>query len=109
MLVITLALTAVVYGQFELAKDRSVSQMRENVDQTAVQTADQIDAQIRRQKDYVGFYASRPRASEFNESGEFLRGFLTNPYVFGGQVVSANGTVVAFEGDVRSGMRGEII
>ncbi len=109
MLVITLALTAVVYGQFELAKDRSVSQMRENVDQTAVQTADQIDAQIRRQKDYIGFYASRPRASDFDRSDEFLRGLLTNPYVFGGQVVSANGTVVAFEGDVRSGMRRETI
>ncbi|WP_162224134.1 sensor histidine kinase [Halorussus salinus] len=109
MLVVTLALTAVVYGQVELAKDRSVSRMQESVDQTAVQTAEQIDAQIRRQKDYVGFYASRPQASNFSRSDEFLREFLTNPYMFAGQVVSANGTVVAFEGDVTSGVRRETV
>ncbi|UPV99038.1 sensor histidine kinase [Halorussus gelatinilyticus] len=109
MLVVTLVLSGVVYGQLELAKDRSVAQMRENVDQTAIRTAEQIDAQIRQQKDYVGFHASRPRASNFSRSEEFLRGFLTNPYVFAGQVVAANGTVVAFEGDVAPEVRRETV
>ncbi len=109
MVVVTLVLSGVVYGQLELAKDRSVSQMQENVDQTAGQTAEQIDAQIRQEKNYVGFYASRPVASNFSRTDRFLEQFLTNPHVFAGQVVAANGTVVGFRGDVTDEVRHETI
>ncbi len=109
MVVVTLVLSGVVYGQLELAKSRSVSQIQENVDQTAGQTAEQIDAQIRQEKNYVGFYASRPAASNFSRSGQFLEQFLTNPHVFAGQVVAANGTVVGFRGDVTDEIRRETV
>jgi signal transduction histidine kinase len=103
--VVTLVLSGVVYGQLELAKDRSVSGLEENVDQTAARTAEQIDAQIRQEKNYVGFYASRPAASNFDESGDFLERLLTNPHFFAGQIVASNGTVVDFRGDVSPEMR----
>ncbi|WP_276300259.1 sensor histidine kinase [Halorussus lipolyticus] len=109
MVVVTLVLSGVVYGQLELAKDRSISGMQENVDQTAAQTAEQIDAQIRQEKNYVGFYASRPAASDFNRSGEFLDRLLTNPHLFAAQVVAANGTVVDFRGDISPEVRDETI
>ena len=109
MVVVTLVLSGVVYGQLELTKQRSISGMEENVDQTAVQTAEQIDAQIRQEKNYVGFYASRPAASNFSRSGDFLGRLLTNPHLFAGQIVAANGTVVDFRGDVSSEVRRETV
>jgi len=109
MIVVTLVLSGVVYGQLELAKDRSISSMEQNVDQTATQTAEQIDAEIRQEKNYVGFYASRPEASNFSQSSEFLDRFLTNPHLFAGQVVAANGTVIDFRGDIAPEVRRETI
>ncbi len=109
MVVVTLVLSGVVYGQLELAKDRSISSMEQNVDQTATQTAEQIDAEIRQEKNYVGFYASRPEASNFSQSSEFLDRFLTNPHLFAGQVVAANGTVIDFRGDIAPEVRRETI
>ncbi|WP_135830054.1 sensor histidine kinase [Halorussus halobius] len=105
MLVVTLALGGVVYGQLELAKDRAMSQVEENVDQTAVQTADQIDAQIRQETDYVEFYGSQPAASNFNRSDQFLEQILTNPRILAAHIVASNGTVVAFRGDVTPEVR----
>ncbi|WP_115862414.1 sensor histidine kinase [Halorussus litoreus] len=109
MLVVTLVLGGVVYGQLELAKDRSVERMQENVDQTAARTAEQIDAQIGHEKNYVGFYASRPDASNFSRSDEFLRRFLSNPHVHAGKVIASNGTVVAFRGNVTKEARRDTI
>ena len=109
MLVVTLALGGVVYGQLELAKDSAMSQVEENVDQTAVQTADQLDAQIRQEKEYVEFYASRPAAGNFTRSTEFLQRLLTNPRVLAAHVVASNGTVVAYRGDVTPSVRRETV
>ncbi len=109
LLVLTLVLGGVVYGQLELAKDRSVARTQENVDQTAALTAEQIDAQIRQEKNYVGFFASQPAASNFSNSEAFLERFLANPHVFAGQIIAANGTVVDFRGDVTSEVRQEAI
>jgi signal transduction histidine kinase len=100
MLVVTLVLSGVVYGQLEMAKDRSVSRMQEDVDQTAAETAEQIHAEIQQEKNYVGFYASQPEANDFNQTGQYLRQFLSRPDVFAAQVIAANGTVLDFRGDV---------
>ena len=109
MLVVTLVLSGVVYGQLEMAKDRSVSRMQEDVDQTAAETAERIDTEIQQEKNYVGFYASQPEASNFNDTGVYLRTFLSQPNVFAAQVVAANGTVVDFRGDIAPEVREETI
>jgi signal transduction histidine kinase len=109
MLVVTLVLSGVVYGQLEMAKDRSVSRMQEDVDQTAVETAKRIDTEIQQEKNYVGFYASQPDASNFDDTEEYLRTFLSQPNVFAAQVIAANGTVLDFRGDVSPEVREETI
>jgi signal transduction histidine kinase len=109
VLVVTLVLSGVVYGQLELVKERAVDRVEGNVAETAERTADQIDVQVRRSQDYVGYYASRPRAAEFGKSGAFLDEFLTNPRFYAAQVVAANGTVVDFRGDATESVRRDTV
>jgi signal transduction histidine kinase len=107
LLVITLVLSGVVLGQLEVTKQAAVERVEGNVEETAALTADQIDEEITRQRDYVGYFASRPGASNYSNAHAFLEEFLSNPRFYAVQTIDRNGTVVAFQGDIIESVRTE--
>ncbi|NHN61606.1 MULTISPECIES: ATP-binding protein [Halorussus] len=109
LVAITLVLGASVYVTLESYQRDAVAETRASVDETARLVADQIDASVRDTRDDVGKVASRPRAREFDESGRFLDAFLANSPFYAAQVVAANGTVVAFRGDVSAEQRRSVV
>ena len=109
LLVATLVLSGGVYGGFELYERQVVSQTQAEVDETADLTAEQLDTVVRERKDFVGFVASRPRASEFEDSDAFLAEVVDNSRYFAGQIVDEEGTIVAFHGDVSGAVQEEAI
>ncbi len=109
LLVATAVLTASVYGGLELYKDQLVRQTQAEVDETAALTAEQIDTVVRDRKDFVGFAASRPAAARFDRGEAYLASLVGNSRFFAGQLVAADGTIVAFHGDVTGSIREEAI
>ncbi|MDX1746785.1 MAG: cache domain-containing protein, partial [Halobacteriales archaeon] len=109
LVVVAIVLSAGVYGGLELYKDRLVGQAQGEVNETATLTADQIDTSVEQHKDFIGFAASRPEASRFNESDEYLRDLVDNTRFFAAQIIDANGTVVDFNGDITQDIRQETI
>jgi len=107
LLVVTLLLSGVVYGQLEYTKQQSVDQVQTGVNETAALTAEQIDEEIKRQRDYVGYSASRPAASNFSNAHAFLEDFLSNPRFYAVQTIDETGTVRAFQGDILDSVRNE--
>lgn len=109
LLLIAALLSAGVYGGLELYKQRLVGDAQQEVDETAVRAADQIEANLAERKDYVGFVASRPTAANFNESDRFLQEFVDNSRFFAAQVIANNGTIIHFHGDITQDIRQESI
>ena len=109
LLATTLVLSAGLYGGLELYKDELVRQTQAEVDETAELTAGQLDTVVRERKDFVGFVASRPEASNFDDGGAYLAEVVDNSRFFAGQLVAADGTIVAFHGDVTGAIQDEAI
>lgn len=109
LLVLTLILSTGVYGGLELYKQRLVGDANQEVNETAELTANQIDAQIREKKDFIGFVASQPRAARFERSNEFLRELLDNSRFFAAQIINPDGTIEDFNGDITQDIRLEAI
>jgi signal transduction histidine kinase len=111
--VVFVAVTLVVSGSvvvgLEVYRQDAVEESRANVDETAALVADQIDASIRDRRDHVGLVASRPRARQFDRSGPFLESFLDSSRFYAAQITAANGTVVAFRGDVTAAHRRTVL
>lgn len=107
LLIITLVLSGVVYGQLEFTKQQAVDRVETGVNETAQLTAEQIDEEIKRQQDYVGYFASRPGASNYSNALAFLEEFLSNPRFYAVQTIDENGTVIAFQGDIVESVREE--
>jgi signal transduction histidine kinase len=109
LVAITLVLSGSVYAALESYKRDAVEEERARVNETATIVADQIDASIRDRRDYVGLLASRSRARNFDQSGQFLDALIANSRFYAAQVVAANGTVVGFRGDITSESRQSVI
>ena len=107
LLIIALVLSGVVYGQLEVTKQSAVEQVESSVNETATLTAAQIDEEISRQCDYVGYHASRAGASNVSDVRSFMNEFLSNPRFYAVQMIDANGTVLAFHGDIVKDVRRE--
>ncbi len=107
LILFTLVLSGVVYGQLEYTKQQSIDRVEASVNETAELTAEQINEEIKRQKDYVGYFASRPAASNFSTAFSFLEEFLSNPRFYAVQTIAENGTVIAFQGDIVESVRQE--
>jgi signal transduction histidine kinase len=108
-LAVTVVLSGSVVVALEVYKREAVEGSRANVEETATLAAEQIDAAVRDRRDYVGLVASRPLAREFDRSGGFLDSFLANSRFYAAQVVAANGTVLAFRGDVTAAQRRAVV
>jgi signal transduction histidine kinase len=107
--VVTLVLSGSVFAAVDLYRQDAIEESRVNVDETATLTAKQIDASIRERQDYLGLVASRPGARQFEQSGPFLDALLSNSRFYAAQIVAANGTVVAFRGDVTARQRRAVL
>ena len=100
LVVITLVLGGIVYGSFEFTKQNAIDRGQQNVDETAATVADQIETDLEERRDRVGFVASQPTASNFEETARTIDPFLENSRFYAAQILWANGTVVDSRGDL---------
>jgi signal transduction histidine kinase len=109
ILVITLLLSGATVAGLEFYKQQAVDSVGENVDETARLAAEQISESVRERRDYVGYIASRPDASNFEQANPFLDSFLANSRFYAARIVDENGTVVAYRGRIDESVRQRII
>jgi signal transduction histidine kinase len=102
---VTLVLSTVTYGGLELYKQETLERNQESVDESARLAADQIADEIRERRDYIGYVASQPETAEFSKGDETIDGVVNNSRFFAAQIVAANGTVVAFGGQIDESVR----
>jgi len=100
LIVITLVVGGVVYGSFEFTKQNAIDRGQQNVNETALTVADQIETDLDERRDRVGFVASQPTASNFDETARTIDPFLENSRFYAAQILWANGTVVDSRGDL---------
>jgi len=100
LIVITLVLGGIVYGSFEFTKQNAIDRGQQNVDETTETVADQIETDLEERRDRVGFVASQPGASEFDNTAQTIDPFLENSRFYAAQILWANGTVVDSRGDL---------
>lgn len=109
LVAITLVVGGIVYGSFEFSKQNAIDRGQDTVDETAATVADQIETDLTERRDRVGFVASQPTASNFEETARTIDPFLENSRFYSAQILSANGTVVDFRGDVSAAVRNETV
>lgn len=109
LVVIALLLSGAIYGGLEFYKGEALERNRVAVDETSELAAEQIEATLVERMDYVGFVASQPAAARFERSGPYLDGTLSSTRFVAGQIVAANGTVVAFRGAIDQTVRQETV
>lgn len=105
LVVLALVLGTSLYGGLELYKEQATEREHDRAEETAAVVAAQIDATVEERRDFVGFAASRPDASSFDRADRFARGFVNDSRFYAAQVVAANGTVVAFGGQINETVR----
>jgi hypothetical protein len=106
-IVVTLALSSLTYGGLELYKQETLQRNQAGVDESASLAADRIATRVRDRRDYIGYVASQPATADVSSAGVAIGGVDNSRRFFGGQVVAANGTVVAFGGQVDETVRRE--
>ena len=109
LIALSLVLCAGIAGGLVSYQQRAIADERADVNQTARVAAAQIDAAVVEKRDFVGLAASRPDARAFDTVGSYLLEVVRNSRFFAAQVVDANGTVVAFRGDVTEDVRRETL
>ncbi|AUV81633.1 histidine kinase [Salinigranum rubrum] len=109
LIVVTLVLSSLTYGGLELYKQETLQRNQASVDESAALAADQIATRVRERRDYIGYVASQPATANVSKSGTTIGGVVNNSRFFAAQVVAANGTVVAFGGQIDESVRRETI
>lgn len=109
LLLITVVLSTATYGGLEFYKQQQISVTQQSVNETAELTSTQIEEEIRRTKDDVGAIASRPEARDFDRSAQVADDFLANSRFFAVQIIAANGTAIAFRGDITEAARERVV
>lgn len=109
LMLVTLVLSSLTYGGLELYKQETLQRNQASVDESAALAADQIATRVRERRDYIGYVASQPATANFSNSGTTIGGVVNNSRFFAAQVVAANGTVVAFGGQIDESVRRETI
>jgi signal transduction histidine kinase len=105
LVVVAAMLGASLYGGLELYKGQVTEREHDRAAETATVVAAQIDATVQEKRDFVGFAASRPEAASFSDADHFARDLVNDSRFYAIQVIAANGTVVAFNGDVTAESR----
>ncbi|WP_318569685.1 sensor histidine kinase [Salinigranum marinum] len=102
---VTVVLSSVTYGGLELYKQETLERNQESVDESARLAADQIASKVRERRDYIGYVASQPATANFSKAEATVGGVVNNSRFFAAQIVAANGTVVAFGGQINETVR----
>lgn len=102
---VTVVLSSVTYGGLELYKQETLERNQESVDESARLAADQIASKVRERRDYIGYVASQPTTANFSQADATVGGVVNNSRFFAAQIVAANGTVVAFGGQINETVR----
>jgi len=102
-------LSGVVVAGLEVFKGRTASQVHEEVNQSAAQTAGQVDAVVQERVNTVNVYASRPRIARLDRPGPYLDQFVDTTRFYAAQVVAPNGTVIAYRGQIDREQRERIV
>ena len=102
---VMLLLSTATYGGLEFYKQETLERNQESVDESAQLAADQIAGRIQERRDYIGYVASQPTTADFSTSADTIGGVVNNSRFFAAQIVTANGTVVAFEGQIDETVR----
>jgi signal transduction histidine kinase len=102
---VTVLLGSATYGGLELYKEETLERNQASVDDSARLAAGQIAGTVRERRDYIGYVASQPGTADFSRSDETIGGVVNNSRFFAAQVVAANGTVVAFGGQIDETVR----
>jgi signal transduction histidine kinase len=105
LLAITLLLSGATVAGLEFYKQQAVTSVGDNVDDTAELVAEQISESVRERRDYVGYIASRPDASDFDRTGVFLDSFLANSRFYAAQTIHRNGTLIDYRGRISDQVR----
>jgi signal transduction histidine kinase len=105
LLVIMAVLGGVVLGSTELFKQRTIDQEQSELNGTTAITADQIASRIDGQQRDLRNLAARPQISTRSTVRETLQTFVNNSNFFATQIISTNGTIQYFEGELTPDQR----
>jgi signal transduction histidine kinase len=100
LLLITVVLSGATYGGLEYFKQQQRADVQADIDRAGGLAAGGIDTNVERQKDLVGYVASRASADDLNDPDAFATDFLernAQSTIFAVQIIDVNGTVTAFE------------
>jgi len=107
VVIAAVVLAGVVLVGLELFKQQTVDRVQSDVNETANQTADQIDAVVEERVNTVRFYASRPQASRISssDSDSYLNLFVNSTRFYAAQYIDSNGTIIDYRGQVTARSR----
>ncbi|SFR45932.1 Signal transduction histidine kinase [Halogeometricum rufum] len=105
LIAVTILLSSATYGGLELYKQEELARSEDAVDESAALAAAQIEATLDERADYVGYVASKPGVTDFSNAGVVIDGVVDNSRFFAAQVIRANGTVAAFDGQIDEEVR----
>lgn len=109
LLATMLVLGGVLYGSTEQFKQQLIDQERQEVVRTANLTAGQVDRAIRDRVEYVRWFAGRPPMTDLAAADRNLAAFVRGSNFYAAQLVSPNGTVIAFEGEINETQADEVV
>ncbi len=109
LLVVMLVLATVILGSAELVKRQTIDQEQTELNETARLAAEQVNAAVQEQVEFVSWYAATPEVRNFSSAGVTLDRLVDNSEYFAMQVIDKDGTVVDFQGDIDESVRNETI
>ncbi|MDS0298618.1 ATP-binding protein [Halogeometricum sp. S1BR25-6] len=105
LVAVTLILSGATYGGVELYKHEELQRSESAVEESASLGAAQIASSLDERADYIGYVASQPEVSNFSNNAAVIDGIVDNSRFSAVQVVGANGTVLAFDGQIDETVR----
>jgi signal transduction histidine kinase len=109
VVIATVVLAGFVLVGLELFKEQTENRVQSRVNESANRTAQQINAEVIQQTNELRYYATRPGASDFENSDGYLDLIVNSTNYYAVQLIAPNGTVVNFRGQIREETRQEVI
>ncbi|ELZ26165.1 integral membrane sensor signal transduction histidine kinase [Halogeometricum pallidum JCM 14848] len=105
LVAVTLILSAATYGGLELYKQEELQRSESAVEESATLGASQLASSLDERADYLGYVASQPEVANFSDNSAVIDGIVDNSRFSAVQVIDANGTVLAFGGQIDEAVR----
>lgn len=108
LIAVTLVLSLATYGGLELYKQQQIDAAQADADETAGLAAEQIDAELHRQRNGIDFL-SQKLDGDLENTDRVLDRVDTNGEYFAGLVTNGTGYIVAVRGPYDESMRQELV